>query len=344
MLSQRQLLILQAIVDDYVQSAEPIGSRSISKREDISFSPATIRNEMADLEEMGYLLKPHSSAGRIPSNKGYRLYVDHLLRPAPLQQHEILDMEKFFTRRISEVEAVMKKTAAVLSELTSYVSIVLGPEMEHTKLKQLQMLPLMGRQAIAILVTDSGHVEHRTFDIPEHMDSGELEKVVNILNEQLVDTPIGQWEEQLITETSRLLHRHVRHYEDMFGVLRDAFKTEKGDQVFYGGMMNLMMQPEFQDIDRVRMIFDWLDHSENVHALLSRSQEGLNVRIGRENDIEAFADLSMITATYSIDGSTVGTLGVIGPTRMEYERVIRLIRQFATGLSTSLTKKYRHDS
>ncbi|SDI34460.1 heat-inducible transcriptional repressor HrcA [Natribacillus halophilus] len=343
MLSRRQLLILQAIVDDYVQTAEPIGSRSMSKREDISFSPATIRNEMADLEEMGYIIKPHSSAGRIPSNKGYRLYVDHLLRPEPLQEHEILDMEKFFTRRISEVEAVMRKTAAVLSELTSYVSVVLGPEMEHTRLKQLQMLPLSGRQAIAILVTDSGHVENRTFDIPEQMNASDLEKVVNILNEQLVDTPIGQWEERLLTETRRLLHRHVRHYEDMFGVLRDAFKTQRSDQVFYGGMMNLMMQPEFQDVDRVRMIFEWLDRSENVHTLLSRTQEGLSVRIGRENDIEAFADLSMITATYSIDGSTVGSLGVIGPTRMEYERVIRLIRQFATGLSTSLTRKYRHD-
>ncbi|MBB6448819.1 heat-inducible transcriptional repressor [Geomicrobium halophilum] len=343
MLSRRQLLILQAIVDDYVQSAEPIGSRSISKRTDIPFSPATIRNEMADLEDMGYLQKPHSSAGRVPSNKGYRLYVDHLLYPEPVEEHEILDMEKMFSQRISEVEAVMKKTAAVLSELTSYASIVLGPEMDRTRLKQLQMIPLTSKQAIAILVTDTGHVENRTFDIPEKMNVADLEKVVNILNDQLVDTPVGQWEEKLMAESTRLLKQHVRHYEDMFGVLRSAFKPEKSDQVFYGGMMNLLTQPEFKDVDRVRMIFEWLDHSENVHTLLSNSQEGLNVRIGKENNIEAFADMSMITATYSIGGRTVGSLGVIGPTRMEYERAIRLIRQLANGLSTSLTKIYRHD-
>ncbi|GAK04161.1 heat-inducible transcription repressor HrcA [Geomicrobium sp. JCM 19037] len=344
MLSRRQLFILQAIVDDYVQSAEPVGSRSISKRPDVTFSAATIRNEMADLEEMGFLIKPHSSAGRIPSHQGYRLYVDQLLYANEPQSQRLDFVQHFFDQKVSEVEAVMRKTAAILSEMTNYVSVVLGPAISNTKLKQIQIIPLSSSQAVAILVTDSGHVENRTFDIPENMSATDLEKFVNILNEQLSNSPLGQWESLMTVEIERILDKHVHHYKEMFQFLHRAFKPGNDEQIFYNGLMNLLVQPEFKDVDRVRAMLQWLEDSGEVYSFLSSANtSGLTVKIGEENHLKLFDDISMITATYAIDGKSVGSIGLIGPTRMEYERAIRIIKQMADGLSASLTKLYRHD-
>ncbi|MBM7633770.1 heat-inducible transcriptional repressor HrcA [Geomicrobium sediminis] len=346
MLSRRQLYILQAIVDDYVQTAEPVGSRSISKREDVDFSAATIRNEMADLEEMGFLMKPHSSSGRIPSHKGYRLYVDQLLNVTENNHLGLItSVQQLFDSRVSEVEAVMRKTAAVLSEMTNYVSVVLGPAMSNTKLKQLQIIPLSTTQAVAILVTDSGHVENRTFDIPRNMSISDLEKFVNILNEQLTDSPIKQWEALMSNEIERLLRQHVDHYEKIHQDLSAAFKPKVNEQIFYNGMLNLLAQPEFKDVEKIRQMLEWLEDKKEVYSLLNAmNSKGLTVKIGEENRFELFDDISMITATYAIDGDTVGSIGLIGPTRMQYERAIQIITQMADGLSTSLTRLYRHDA
>ncbi|GAK06423.1 LOW QUALITY PROTEIN: heat-inducible transcription repressor HrcA [Geomicrobium sp. JCM 19038] len=341
MLSRRQLYILQAIVDDYVQTAEPVGSRSISKREDVDFSAATIRNEMADLEEMGFLMKPHSSSGRIPSHKAIACTINCMQRTII----DITSVQQLFDSRVSEVEAVMRKTAAVLSEMTNYVSVVLGPAMSNTKLKQLQIIPLSTTQAVAILVTDSGHVENRTFDIPLNMSLSDLEKFVNILNEQLADSPIKQWEALMSNEIERLLRQHVDHYEKIHQDLSAAFKPKVNEQIFYNGMLNLLAQPEFKDVEKIRQMLEWLEDKKEVYSLLNAmNSKGLTVKIGEENRFELFDDISMITATYAIDGDTVGSIGLIGPTRMQYERAIQIITQMADGLSTSLTRLYRHDA
>lgn len=183
MLTERQLLILKAIVDDYVTNAEPVGSRSVSKRKDMSFSPATIRNEMSDLEELGFLEKPHSSAGRIPSQKGYRYYVDHLLSPSKLSKDDVFNIQSKLTNRYNEIEQVIQESAKVLSNLTSYTSIVIGPELFESTLRQVQLIPISNNQAVVIIVTDTGHVENQTVHFPGKLDGAELEKVVNILNE-----------------------------------------------------------------------------------------------------------------------------------------------------------------
>ena len=167
MLTERQRLILSAIVDDYIRSAEPVGSRSISKRGDVGFSPATIRNEMSDLEEMGYLEQPHTSAGRIPSHKGYRYYVDHLLRQTALSKKELEVIKNFFAEKILEFEKVIQQVATILSQLTNYTSIVLGPEVFSTSLKMLQIVPLNENRAVAIIVTNTGRVENKVVEIPE---------------------------------------------------------------------------------------------------------------------------------------------------------------------------------
>ncbi|WP_240376576.1 heat-inducible transcriptional repressor HrcA [Bacillus piscicola] len=341
MLTDRQLYILQAIIDGYIHSAEPVGSRSISKRKDIHYSPATIRNDMADLEEMGFLEKPHSSAGRIPSEKGYRHYVDHLLLPHRLSKKEIENMETLFLKDVSQVEQVVKQSATILSELTSYASIVLGPEIFESKLKQVQIIPLNVHTAVAILVTDTGHVENHTVTLPDSLDSSDIEKITNILNEKLEGEALFHLQEKMEKEVAGLLKRHVKSYQDALYFTEEALlQNSNQEKVFYGGKSNLLFQPEFKDIEKVRTIFELLEEDHTVHKLLKPEQDGLMIRIGQENTNEAFVDCSIISASYSFNGKPVGTIGIVGPTRMEYRRVIGIIEHLSNGLSEALTNLY----
>ncbi|WP_145614435.1 heat-inducible transcriptional repressor HrcA, partial [Bacillus licheniformis] len=197
MLTNRQLLILQVIVNDFIRSAQPVGSRTLSKKEDITFSSATIRNEMADLEELGFIEKTHSSSGRIPSEKGYRYYVDHLLSPGKLSKTDLNIIHSIFKEKIFELEKAVQKSAQVLSDLTNYTSIVLGPRLSENHLKQIQIVPIQPKKAVAILVTNTGHVENKTINFPAEVDLSDLEKLVNILNERLRGVPISELKDRI---------------------------------------------------------------------------------------------------------------------------------------------------
>ncbi|MBU8905630.1 heat-inducible transcriptional repressor HrcA [Desertibacillus haloalkaliphilus] len=341
MLTERQLFILQAIVDDYIRSAEPVGSRSISKREDISYSPATIRNEMADLEELGFLDKPHSSAGRIPSQRGYRYYVDHLLMPHYLSDTELVDIKKLFAEKIDEVEQLIQQSAKVLSSLTSYISIVLGPEMFETRLKHLQIIPLTHETAVAIIVTDTGHVENQTITIPGGIELADLEMVVNILNDHLKGVPLNDLNKRLNTEVAAVLRSHIGNVNHVMSMLNRTLKPEKSEKVFYGGKTNLLMQPEFRDIEKVRLLLNILEEDDLVHQLFRSNSAGINVKIGQENNLEAIDNCSIITASYSIAGKHMGTVGILGPTRMEYPRVIGILDHISKDLTKVLTELYQ---
>ncbi|SFP20410.1 heat-inducible transcriptional repressor HrcA [Salibacterium halotolerans] len=340
MLTDRQLFILQAIVDDYIQSAEPVGSRSLSKQSGMSYSPATLRNEMADLEEMGFLEKPHSSSGRIPSERGYRHYVDHLLLPHQLSNREIHDLRSLFARRVMETEQVVKQSATILSELTSYASIVLGPEIFESKMKQVQIIPLNDRTAVAILVTDTGHVENHTVSLPEALNSSDLEKIANILNDRLRGVPLYQLQNKITTEVAGLLRQHISSYREALLFTEETLQKSSEEKVYYGGKANLLSQPEFRDVDKVRMIFELLEEDHTMHELLKPEQGGLMIRIGQENANQAFEDCSIISASYSFNGNPVGTISIVGPTRMEYPRVIGLIEHLSRDLSKVLTNLY----
>ena len=340
MLTERQLLILHAIVDDYIRSAEPVGSRSISKREDITFSPATIRNDMADLEELGFLEKPHSSAGRIPSQKGYRFYVDHLLRPHHLTDDEEQGIHSIFSERIQEVEEVIQHSARVLSNMTSYISLVLGPEMFEATLRNIQIIPLGKGSATLILVTDTGHVENQIIAIPESIEVGDLERTVNILNERLMGVPLYLLRQKLMTEVSNVLKAHVKNYKHVLDILAASLESEKVEKVFYSGKTNLLTQPEFRDIDKVRMLLNILEEDKTMNEVLRSSNQGIQVKIGQENNLEAFDHCSLITASYSIGSKHMGTIGILGPTRMEYRRVIGVVDSLSKDLTKLFTNLY----
>jgi heat-inducible transcriptional repressor len=341
MLSERQKMILSAIVDDYIRSAEPVGSRSISKRGDVAFSPATIRNEMSDLEELGYLEQPHTSAGRIPSEKGYRYYVDHLLTQGAVTRPDLNLMKTFFAERLQEMEQVIQQVASMLSGLTNYTSIVLGPEVFNTTLRMIQVVPLDEVSAVAIIVTNTGQVENKVFRIPPGVRMDEIEKFVRILNERLKGVPLFQLRSKIYTEISEELSKHVSGYDDLLKVFEEVVVSDKQDRIFLAGSTNLLVQPEFKDVERVKGFLDLLEETPTLFKIIGSAPEGLQVRIGSENTIAAINNCSLITATYAVDGKTLGTIGILGPTRMEYGKVIGILNHFSQDMTQIMQRWYK---
>ncbi|MFD2446121.1 heat-inducible transcriptional repressor HrcA [Bacillus sp. CGMCC 1.16607] len=341
MLTNRQLLILQVIVDDFIHSAQPVGSRSLSKKEEISFSSATIRNEMADLEEMGYIEKTHTSSGRVPSEKGYRYYVDHLVSPQALNQHDVGKIKSIFAEKIYELEKIVQKSAKILSEMTNYTSIVLGPAVNVNKLKKIQIVPLNQETAVAIIITDTGHVENRMFHFPKTMNMNEIEKMVNILNDRLVGVPIVDLTDKIYKEVAFLLHQHIENYDLIINTFADALTIAPNEKLFYGGKTNMLSQPEFNDIEKVKSLLNMIEQEQWIYNFIRQKQSGIHVKIGRENNNSAMENCSLITATYSIGTETLGTIAVLGPTRMEYSRVISLLQFISNDLTSVLTKLYQ---
>lgn len=341
MLTDRQLLIFQVIVDDFIRSAQPVGSRSLSKKEEIQFSSATIRNEMADLEELGFLEKTHTSSGRIPSEKGYRFYVDHLLSPQALNTKDVDSVRSIFAERIYELEKIVQRSAKILSELTNYTSIVLGPAVRENKLKRIQIVPLNMETAIAIIVTDTGHVENKMFHLPPGIDAGDIERLVNILNERLSGVPLEELNEKIYKEIALVLRHHIRSYDSMLASIVETLKLPANEKLFFGGKTNMLSQPEFHDIGKIKNLLNMIEHEEDMYDIIRKNPSGLHVKIGKENDNIAMEDCSLITATYSVGTEQLGTIAILGPTRMEYSRVIGLLKLLSNDLTTVLTKLYQ---
>ncbi|MBR3120191.1 heat-inducible transcriptional repressor HrcA [Oceanobacillus profundus] len=344
MLTERQLTILQVIIDDFIDSAHPIGSRALSKKENLPYSAATIRNEMADLEELGFLEKTHTSSGRVPSEKGYRYYVDHLIGPiiSP-SPNEVTIIKNIIDDGFFEFEQIVQMSAEVLSKLTSYTSIILGPEMFETKLKQIQILPLSAHTAVAILVTNTGHVEHRSFSIPEKVRASDLEKMVNIMNDSLKGVPIVQLQEKLATEVAQLMKMYIDDFDTSFDYLKSVFLSEHPVKLYIGGKSNILMQPEFNDVDKIRSFFNMMEKEDEIANLLKNTKSGIEVTIGNENEVEAIKDLSLITASYHMEGDHMGTIALLGPTRMEYRKVITLLRGLSNEMTDALYMWYKND-
>ncbi|KXH87393.1 heat-inducible transcriptional repressor HrcA [Sporosarcina sp. HYO08] len=338
MLTKRQLLILQLTVNDFIQSAQPVGSRQLSKKPEAPFSPATIRNEMADLEEMGYLEKTHTSSGRVPSEKGYRFYVDHLLIPEKLNVEDSEHLRSVFKDKVMETEELIRKSATILSDLTNYTSILLGPDTSVHAVRRFSIVPLDERNAVAIIVTDNGRVENRLFTVPEGFTASDIEKMVNILNERLVGTPLVNLQKMLVQEAKTILEQHIQHAGEIFASLKKAISIEPEDRLYFGGKMNMIKQPEFNDIQKMKTMFDLLENGMPAMSFFQEGAMGIHVRIGSENKHIAMEDFSVITATYSAGEDTTGSIAIVGPKRMDYGRVITLLDMMSTDLSRELAK------
>lgn len=339
MLTDRQLQILQVIVDDFISSAQPVGSRQISKKSWIGYSPATIRNEMADLEELGFLEKTHSSSGRVPSEKGYRFYVDHLLKPKAMSTNDIQLIQSLFQNQLLEMEQVIRESANILSELTSYTTILLGPNVANHRVRTFQLVPLSPTTAVSIIVTDNGHVENRMISLPEQLDASDIEKIVNILNERLVGVPLLELHHKLELETAKVLRQHVHAAGSIIESLLTITSDKLNTNVYVGGIVNMLNQPEFHDINKVKKLMELMDAKSQVISLFHPSGNELEIRIGSENNHLQIEDCSVITATYSIGNEQQGSIAIIGPTRMDYRRAVALVDIMRSALSNALSKK-----
>lgn len=342
MLTNRQLLILQTIIDDFIETAHPIGSRALSKDETINLSAATIRNVMADLEDMGLLEKTHSSSGRVPSQKGYRYYVDHVISPN-FKAKEFHLVKHIIQDNLVELEQVVQMSAEVLSQLTNYTTIILGPNEMDATLKQIQIITLNDHTAVAILVTNTGHVEHKSFSIPSHVNMNDFEKMVNILNDRLVGVPIMRLSHALQTEVYDLMKKHIQNYEVMYNYIKSVIQYEESTKLYVSGESNILTQPEFKDVNKIYEFYSMLEDEAEIIKLLGNHHQGIHVSIGEENKVAAIKDFSLITTTYSLGSDQIGTIALLGPTRMEYRKVISLLYALSNEMTEILHLRNKMD-
>lgn len=343
-MDERKEKILRAIVQDYIATAEPVGSRTISRKFNLGVSPATIRNEMADLEEMGYIEQPYTSAGRVPSDSGYRYYVDYLMEPLVLSDEEKRRISNEISSRISEVQEVIEYTGKLISQVTNLTSLVLGPKSKNSVLNKIYFLPYEPGKAIMVTVKDNGSVENNIVDIGEDTSPEELQVLANIFNEKMSGTRVQDLKKGLINEIYRELSRKRRIIDCVMSMLEKMFEDkeeESSERVYLGGTLNMLNQPEFRDLNKVKTLFSVFEENKKLKELLHHEQEGLSVTIGSENPDEVFKDCSIISATYHINGKQIGSIGVLGPTRMDYSKAIAIVDYLTKSLTEMLTNRYR---
>jgi len=341
---ERKKKILKAIVQDYIATAEPVGSRTIAKKFELGVSPATIRNEMADLEEMGLIEQPHTSAGRIPSDSGYRYYVECLMDPLVLDEEEKKNINREINSRLDEIQEVLEYTGKLISQVTSLTSLVMSPKSRNNILNKLYFLPYEKGKAIMVTVKENGSVENHIVDIGEDTTLEELQVLANIFNEKLGGTRVQDFKKGLLNEICSELSRKRRMIDGMLGILQRMFEEkedENTERVYLGGILNMLNQPEFKDINKVKNLFSIFEENSKLIELLhpTQKQKGLNVMIGAENPNTAFKDCSIISATYHINGKQVGSIGVLGPTRMDYRKAISIVDYMTKSLTEILTNR-----
>jgi heat-inducible transcriptional repressor len=341
MLDDRKRKILQTIVDDYVSTAEPVGSRTLARKYGLGLSPATIRNEMADLEMLGFLEQPHTSAGRIPSPRGYRFYVDCLLAPPTISQNEVSLITNWYEAKVRSIEEVFQETAKLISRMTHSVSLVTAPQFSKSAFKYVQFLPLDEHRAIIVVVTDAGFVENKVIDIPEGTSFQDLQQIAGNINGRLAGLNFDQIKQSLLREVKEELLTDPALFETALNILRQALAVERGEKVYLGGTTQLLSQPEFRDVDKIRGLLTMLEEERLLSDILHMQDgEGVVVTIGRENKYSGIQDCSMVQATYRVDGQIIGTLAVLGPTRMEYGKTMAVLEFMHRHLGEML-KKYK---
>jgi len=338
-LTDRKLMILQAIIDDYILTGIPVGSRTLSKREDINLSSATIRNEMADLEEEGYLEQPHTSAGRLPSDKAYRLYVDTLMRTARLNDREISYIRGYFSDKIGEVESAINNTAKVLSDITNLTSVVMTPQISKVKINRIQLVKLAGRRALLVIVFNTGLLKDVMIQVPETIDSSYLDMISNMISERVRGLTLPQAMNEInnIMNTEMPVHRDFVN-NILVAVRKNTVEQTGSRQIILGGTQNIFNHPEYRDVDKARNFLKLLETKEPLYDMLSRSTDmEFTIRIGKENEIDELKNMSVVTATYRIGDTNIGSFGVIGPTRMDYSRVLSVMNYVGSSINELLS-------
>lgn len=335
-LNERSRQVLEAVITDYILTAEPVGSRAVSRRYYPELSPATIRNAMADLEELGYLSQPHTSAGRVPTDKAYRFYVDSL-RAQRLSRAEAFRLTRQVGRARDEVDELMEQTSQQLSTVSHYTGVVLAPPLGHTRVERVDLIPVEGERALAVVVTETGWVTSRIITLGEPIRPVELREVARLITERCGGLTFQQIQEQVDRPgpppEDRLPRLALALAEKVFVLLRDR-------NLYIGGTIHILDQPEFADLDTMRMLLRAFEEKRQLIDLLSRraEAEGVQVVIGSEIPYEEMQETSVVTTGYRYGNHVVGSLGVVGPKRMPYARVVALVEYTAKLVSRRLNR------
>lgn len=348
-MNERKRKILHAIINEYVTSAEPVGSRHIAKNLDLGLSSATIRNEMADLEDMGYLEQPHTSAGRVPSDKGYRFYVNELMSGYEISQQDIDLLAAAMEVKLNQFDKVIKQASVMLSQLTNYTAVLMTPEMKHGAIKTIELVPVDSTSMLIILVTNEGIMKNKRVYIPHGINLDMIPKISALMKKELSGLRLNEIDLQKINEIKKALGTN---YEMIFPVLdfiSDVIDDiQKETEIYLSGVSNIFNFPEYRDIGRAKEFIDFLDDKQSVAKVMSDAEENdehtVHIRIGKENDLDIMQNLSLITSNYHLGGRIAGKLGIIGPTRMNYSKVIANINQISIYLDRLLNELYLDDN
>lgn len=332
MLTARQLLVFKCIVDEFIETAEPVGSKALMTKYQLPYSSATIRNEMSFLEEYGYLEKTHISSGRVPSVEGYRFYVDNLAK-RDLDEGIKNQVAQIFSDRHRGLNEIIHESCEMLSELTHLTSVVLGPDSSEDTLQQINIVPLNDNRVTAIIITNQGYVENKVFDLNRNHKIDDLVSCVAVMNDLLIGTPIDQVAFRLERDVKPVLSAKIKEHEELFNAFLEAFVRFASSNVYFSGKENMLYQPEYNDVNKLRRIVSAFENSQVWNALQPLSdEEGVTVRIGSDSPINEIEDVSVISASFRTGERTKGSISVIGPTRMPYEKVVSLVEYISRNI------------
>ncbi len=345
-LSERKMKIMQAIIKNYLETGEPVGSRTISKYTDLNLSSATIRNEMADLEEMGYILQPHTSAGRIPSDKGYRLYVDNMMsqRSEELKnkEKEVDELKEFLVEKVDKVETLLQNMAKMLASNTNYATMITGPQAHKNKLKFIQLSQVESNKMLCVMVLEGNIVKNNILDVEEELDNETLLKLNVLLNTSLNGLTLEEINLSIITKMNNQAGKHMDLVKRILDMVAMVISEEDDMEVYTSGATNIFKYPELSDGSNASRLLGALEEKSQLTSLLNRSNEEANdiqVYIGEETTVQNMNDCSIITTTYELEDGVRGTIGIIGPKRMDYEKVVKTLKNVKEQLGSVYNHK-----
>lgn len=342
-LDARSRALLKTLVESYVSRGRPVGSRMLARSSGLSLSAATVRNVMADLEAMGYVASPHASAGRVPTVLGYRVFVDNLLSPEPLAERELADIEGQLRAHANAGDDLLQSASLLLSSLSDMTGVVTVPRADNATLRQIEFLPLSGQRVLVILVINQREVQNRILATERDYSRAELERAANYINARFAGTGLATIRSSLASELENARDEMNRGILDTLTMARSAFVetgNASGGDFVLAGETNLMGFPEFARSERLKRLFEAFQSKRDLLSLFDDclDADGVRIFIGEESGYRVLDDCSVVSAAYTVDGRIVGTLGVIGPTRMAYERIIPLVDATASLLGTALKK------
>lgn len=328
-LDERKMKILKAIIQTYLETGDPVGSRTISKYTDLKLSSATIRNEMSDLEEMGYIIQPHTSAGRIPSDKGYRLYVDQMMQE---KDEEIREVKEMMIERTDKMEQVLKQVVKVLATNTNYATMISAPKIHRKKVKFLQLSKVDEKQVLTVIVIEGNLVRNKLLNLNEPIDDEMILKLNLLLNTMLNGLSIEEINLSMITNLKKQAGVHEELVGAIIDAVAEAIHSKPETEIYTSGTTNIFKYPELADKGKASELISTLEEKKELTGLVNETLENsenrdIQVYIGQETPIQTMKDCSVVTATYELGEGLQSTIGIIGPKRMDYEHVLRTLNQ-----------------